>query len=363
MAECHFEEEVKLNTSKGDFILQERVDYNERACSFFYVLDDMAIIIDKDVWLGEQYPYSMLTNKQNEYMHTYKKVYRFIEDDIGMIEEYLNEKVIELEDVEYKKAAGRENMADASPLELYFEDHFSEVYGRESIKYLQKEYGIVDQNGSTKYFDYFLSTADGNIAVEENGVNYHHPQAIGKEKYRDQLDKQNICVALNIKVFRFSSEDCGFTSRINDDIRSYFGDDTSQFKERGLLVDRPFRLYEHQENLLEAIDESRKAGITGFLVVLPTGSGKSKIVEEDMLRYAQEHEDFKALSMVPGSVVRKDWEERIDTDLSQYKDRITLKTYSYMGIHHDDYGPEYFDYIVVGEAHHAVAPGIKRTIQ
>ena len=112
---------------------------------------------------------------------------------------------------------------------------------------------------------------------KKNGLDYHHPQIIGEEKYRNQLKKQNTCALWGIKLFRFSKEDCEFASRIEDDIKQYFGKDSSNFVDDGIKVERKVALYEHQTVSLQEIQKRRDAGIKAFLIVLPTAAGKSKI--------------------------------------------------------------------------------------
>ena len=103
------------------------------------------------------------------------------------------------------------------------------------------------------------------MAVEENGVTYHHPQIIGMERYRRQLYKQNLCARWGIKLYRFSTEDCRLEERIEDDIRSFLGSSCEGFAPNGLVVDRGFALYEHQENCLEEIAKARAEGKPPFL--------------------------------------------------------------------------------------------------
>ncbi len=62
-----------------------------------------------------------------------------------------------------------------------------------ALRYLTREYGICDENGRNYFLDYFVRIKDQKYAVEENGLDYHHPQIIGEEKYRNQLKKQNTC--------------------------------------------------------------------------------------------------------------------------------------------------------------------------
>ena len=346
---------------------KEKIDYPNGGNSSFYVSDDTAIIIDDGICNcneeKEVFEYSLITDKQNEYMHRYKKVYRFLKEDVGSIEDIIEE-TYSSQDMDFTlRVANREDNADASPLEFMFEKNFTNVYGINALKYLNKEYGIIDDAGHNYFLDYYIKTNDGGIAVEENGVSYHHPQIIGYERYRKQLQKQNACTKWNIKLYRFSTEDCKFESRIEDDIKNYFGNDISEFEENGLIIDRPVALYDHQVATLEDIEKKRQEGIKTFLIVFPTASGKSKIVEEDMKEFAKGKSDFKALILAPNTNIVTDWHNRVSESLADLKGKIDVYTYAYMAINYMKMKQDTYSYIVVDEAHHSVAPTLKRVIQ
>ena len=99
------------------------------------------------------------------------------------------------------------------------------------------------------------------------------------------------------------------------------------------------------------------------MIVLPTASGKSKIVEEDLRIFAKDKPDFHALILVPGINIMLDWEERAQTSLPKLTDHIEIRTYAYMTRHYTEVSSDYYNYLVVDEAHHAVAPVLKRVIQ
>lgn len=80
---------------------------------------------------------------------------------------------------------------------------------------VDKEHCITDREGNQYFLDYVVNTKEGKIAVEENGVTYHHPQIIGEDRYRHQLQKQNACTNSDIKLYRFSTEDCKFEDKRN----------------------------------------------------------------------------------------------------------------------------------------------------
>ena len=353
-------------TAYPNYVLRETVTYPNGGVSRFYDDGVDMVIIDDEICScreGEQiFPYTLITDKQNNYMKTYRRVFRFLGYDPELIDKYLHQSRPEL--VHYtKNIAEREEHADSSPLELLFEQNFTDVYGMPALKYLQKEFRIADDEGNNYFLDYMVDTEDGRVAIEENGVHYHHPQLIGEKGYRRQLQKQNTCALWGLKLYRFSTEDCQFHERIEDDIRSYLGKDTTGFHEAGLLLERKTELYEHQEISLAEIEERRKQGIRAFLIVLPTAAGKSRIALEDIWNFAAGKEEFRALILAPNTNITADWKERVAKDLQALQDRITIETYSYAARHYHEKPSDYYSYVVVDEAHHAVAPMWKRMIQ
>ena len=365
---------VESNTSKDqfpiqhkDFVLKEQIEYSNGGYSNFYDNGVDAIVIDNDICKTIEgkaaFPYTLITDKQNQYMHEFNRVFRFLGYSKEEVDKYLFKNDISLNLENMILVSDRSEQANVSPLELYFEENFANTYGSDALKYLTREYGICDEEGNNYFLDYFLRTKDKKIAVEENGVTYHHPQIIGEEKYKKQLQKQNTCALWGIKLYRFSSDDCSFGSRIEDDIKRYFGKDTSGFIDNCIKVDRKVELYEHQTISLNEIQKRRNDGIKAFLIVLPTASGKSKIIEEDIKIFSKNKTNFKALVLVPGNSTFSDWKERVKNSLTELTDKIDIKTYAYMARHYTEFKSDYYNYIVIDEAHHAVAPVLKRVIQ
>ena len=296
MVESYIKEDRFL-VQHMDFSFREQVNYPNGGYSNFYDNGVDMVIIDENICehkAGESvFSYMLITDKQNNYMHKFKRVFRFLGYSQKEVDKYLLRDEMTLSTENIKLVSDRGEQADVSPLEFYFEKSFSNTYGINALKYLSREYGICDDNGKNYFLDYYVRTKTGKYAVEENGVNYHHPQIIGEEKYKNQLRKQNACTVWGIKLFRFSTEDCAFENRIEDDIKQYFGSDTSEFINDGLKIDRKVELYEHQTVSLQEIQKRRNAGIKAFLIVLPTAAGKSKIVEEDLREFAKTKQNFK----------------------------------------------------------------------
>ena len=352
MAEYNTSEDKFLD-DHSDFSLRELVKYPNGGVSRFYDNDVDMVVIDENICVCEDrksyFRYMLITDKQNNYMHMFRRLFRFLGYIQEEVDKYLYSDEINMSADHFIKIGDRSEQADVSPLELHFEQSFSNTYGMHALKYLSREYGICDEDGRNYFLDYLVRTRNQKYAVEENGVTYHHPQIIGVEKYKNQLRKQNTCALWGIKLFRFSTEDCAFENRIEDDIKQYFGRDTSDFIDNGLKIDRPFELYEHQVISLQEIKKRREAGIKAFLVVLPTAAGKSKIVEEDLKEFSKNRTDFRALILVPGINISADWEERVRKSLPELEDRIDIRTYAYMARHYTDYPADYYKYLVVDE--------------
>ena len=67
--------------------------------------------------------------------------------------------------------------------------------------------------------------------------------------------------------------------------------------------------------------------------------------------------------MVPGINILADWRARVQESMPELAEKIEIRTYAYMCRHYTEFPADYYNYIVVDEAHHAVAPMLKRVIQ
>lgn len=250
---------------------------------------------------------------------------------------------------------------DNTPLEKEFEDLFIDSYGPDALDFLQKEYSISMPGGKNAFVDYVIETADGNFAIEENGVRYHHPQIIRLQAYIHQLEKQNTLSLLGFKTFRFSFENLRFRDQAIDTIRVFLGPKSGFRNARMLKGTRSFALYTHQENFLKEMNQARANGINTSLVVSPTGSGKSQIAIEDIQELQQNGKISRVLVMVPSTRIRGDWENR----LRQYRDRldITIDLYNRSFMRRNNTPPDYYDYLLFDEAQHAQAANCSKTLQ
>ena len=340
--------------------------YDDTHHSFVLKKDDICVIVDDNICENNQetiFDYSKYCEMQNKYMAEFQKLYRFNYVDnscYDKIKEWLCKTV---EDIEVKDDGGSFDVAhtDNTPLEKTFEDLFVDTYGDNATEYLKKEYSVSLANGRNAFVDYVIETKNGNYAIEENGVHYHHPCIIGNKAYDRQLEKQNTLNLYGFKVFRFSIQNLTFKEQAIDNIKTYLGDKETFINSIVVKQERKFKLYEHQEQILDDLHKSRQEGINTALIVIPTGTGKSQIVIEDIKDLAKKNEIHNVLIMVPTTTLKNDWKKRVenlDKSLS-----IEIKFYNTVFQEKNSLDKSYYDYIVFDEAHHAQAANCKKTLQ
>ena len=344
----------------------DEYSFDDTHSSFVFKKDNTCVIVDNNICENDKevvFDYSKYCEMQNKYMAEYDKLYRFnyVNDDTyTKINEWLNKTPV---DIKIKDDGGSFDNAhlDNTPLEKTFEDLFVETYGDNATEYLKKEYSVSLDNGRNAFVDYVVETKNGNYAIEENGVHYHHPCLIGNKAYERQLEKQNTLVLYDFKVFRFSSQNLSFKEQTIDNIKSYLGEKDNFINSIVVKEQRKFKLYEHQEKILEDIHKSRTECVNTALIVIPTGTGKSQIVIEDLKQLAKDNKVKKVLIMVPSIPIKEDWQKRVA--IFNGKLDIEIKYYNTVFLEKNLLPKDYYDYIVFDEAHHAQAANCKKTLQ
>jgi superfamily II DNA or RNA helicase len=337
-------------------------DSGQTLSSLFFKTDTL-IVIDHPLIFTEYFTYSRYCQVQNEWMSQYKTVFRWLEDDLNGLKMFLE--TSPEREIKKNRTFNRESLSESSFLEEFFEARFQEVYGSEAFKYIKKEYPLLMVNGEVGYLDFVLFHQNNSwLVIEENGVSYHHPLQIQKEQYQKILMKQNSVVLQNGRVIRWDSSSIGNAAKVCDEIREFIGD-ISQYKiQTTLKSNRSFELYEHQENTLSELRNQRARGLESSLVVLPTGTGKSRVAIEDMAQFESENptRTNRFLILAPSIDLTKQWETNINTSL-QSTHQIEIRSFAYICRHYQYLPKDQYDYILIDEAHHAMADVLLKAIQ
>ena len=306
-----------------NFTQMEDYYYDSSRHSVVMKKDSTCVIVDYKLCVNSNdavFDYSKYCEMQNALMASSGRLFRFYaeegEDLCAAIGSWLT---MEPDDIEVSDKGGVFDKVhvDNTPLEKTFEDLFVEAYGNDALSFLQKEYSLSLRNGRNAFVDYVVETSTGSYAIEENGVHYHHPQLIGLEAYKRQLEKQNTLSLMGFKTFRFSFENLRFKDQAIDSIRTYLGPKNAFRNAHFIKGTRPFALYTHQETFLQEMREARERGVNTSLVVEPTGTGKSQIAIEDIDQLYREGKIERVLVMVPSTRIKADWESRFHKDQSR----------------------------------------------
>lgn len=362
-------------------------DHIESGCTFQRANDNTCLVLDTVICGLSNYPYVSYTSRQNELMADHTQVFRFLFDHDTSIEDLQQDIKIFLDgdsDPEQIKRFGgnrTEQEPDPTLPEATFEDCFLEAFGDNARMALHREFAYADLEGVIRYIDYALFAEAIKFAIELNGEQFHHPVAIGPKRYRSQLFKQNSLVSDGFKVFRWSLNGMNDRERFILELSRFMGF-ARPFRDKPIIkVSRPvetfdFSLHDHQLNALEQIRDAREDGKSTFLLVLPTGTGKTEIFIEDIVRLKKDSPQLKALIIVPTRKLREQTLARLKLRLpQQYQGGCSqnilddnsadffVQTAAYLHRHYYKIKADYFNYIVVDEAHHAVARGLRNILE
>jgi len=371
-----------LKTNILDFLENKFIIEKELIRGFLLThSDNNAIMIDYQICdKTNPFKYNEYTKEQNALMSKYKSVYRFLIDNEKDFEEFksiyshiqnndFNEDVIKLH------GTNRElKEIDPTLPEAYFEAAFIDCYGRESLSKIRREFPIIDFDGQTRWIDYLIKHKNYNIAIEKNGESYHHPIITGKATYKSQIHKQNSLVAYGFKVFRWSLEGMRTTDNFYDEVKKYIGNVEDLEDLQKLSVSRQITLLNHQMDSLNELKQRRINGEKNFLVVLPTGTGKTEILIADIIEQYKIDNALKVLVLVPTKQLKIDTVKKINHRFEnelhikvligeERSSQILIQTYSWMSRYYQNFNSLDFDYLAVDEAHHAVAPTLQKVIQ
>jgi len=381
--EMPFDLELKLTQVLNEFGF---VKYESllRGILFVNSGNDKSIIIDYQI-CNQLYPFSYTeyTKEQNYLMNEYSSVFRFFvnsEEDLSFLKielpQYINKN---FEEDKIKISGVNRELVEVDPTvpEAYFEQAFIDVYGRESLDKVEREFPIIDVDGQTRWIDYIIRKKDYTIAVEKNGETYHHPIITKRKGYLKQLKKQNSLIAYGFKVFRWSIEGMKFKETFGEEIKNYLGEKDDFLLSQKLSLSRNIVLLNHQSDALLQINKLRQKGEKNFLIVLPTGTGKTEIMISDILFCYRKNKNhyFKVLILVPSRQLREDTTKKVYNRFKQEMpnknitvggnnfNQIIVQTYSWMSRYYQIFNFDDFNYVAVDEAHHAVAPTLQKVIQ
>lgn len=171
-----------------------------------------------------------------------------------------------------------------SVAEDLFIELFSETFGAEKAGYLYSQYPFYDIYQNSRFADFVLDSGTRRVAIEIDDEASHNKNIISRNKFYDDLLRQNSMVHLGWDVYRFAVRQMQLQpDTIKDELRVFLGA-RPEFREiedylptqRGKSLDAAnLELKEHQKAALEALKEMRANRETIGLLYHATGTGKT----------------------------------------------------------------------------------------
>lgn len=262
-------------------------------------------------------------------------------------------------------------------LNSYAEDLFIElfcdVFGPEKSQYISVQHPFVDIYGNSRFVDFVIENEDEKIAIEIDGETYHNPDRISRNKYYDDLLKQNSLIYDNWKVFRWAYNQLkNQPEKFKDEMLTFFGDfpafkliDDYLPKQRGKIID----LKDHQKDAMNNLKEMRANGDSIALLYHATGTGKTVTAVSDAKALGERTlfiGHTKELISQAKNTFDDIWADaNAGMYVAEEKDEnsyVVCGSVQSITQNIDKFNPNDFGYIIIDEAHHGTANTYKKIL-
>jgi len=261
-------------------------------------------------------------------------------------------------------AAGSQHRA--SQPEDDFIELFAQVFGIEKTQLLAPEFPFLDIDGTPRYIDFALRAADRKIAFEVDGPTHYQPPDFDRNKYEDDLLRQNSLMHLGWQVYRWTDHELDrHPERVREQLALFLERipgllelDDFLPRQSGAAID----LRAHQQDALDWLALIRHEGKTIALLEHATGSGKTVTAIEDAKRvggpvlYVAHR---KTLVHQTGREFARLWPDvdhgRIEGGRWQPERHVVCASVQALTNRLGEVPPDRFRYLIIDEAHHAAA--------
>lgn len=268
----------------------------------------------------------------------------------------------------------------SSTAEDLFVDVFQEAVGFAGTQLLQFQVPFLDIDRRQRYIDFALESRVDRYAFEVDGEYFHRPDSpnVTGENFRDGLIRQNSLIWQGWKVYRWTdSQIASERDRVVEQLRLFLErelaagtlekSDLLPLQDGGELA-----LHTHQSEALTALAAFREQGKTIALLTHATGTGKTHVAITDARRC-----NMRTLYLAHTEKLPRQTAARF-TDLwpaaatAVYRGgdqggnataQVVLSTFQAVARNLSRFKPGEFGYIIVDEAHHAVADTFLQVIQ
>jgi superfamily II DNA or RNA helicase len=268
----------------------------------------------------------------------------------------------------------------SSSAEDLFVELFQEAVGFVGAQCLQFQFPFIDVDRQQRYIDFALQSPLDRYAFEIDGEYFHRPDSphVDVTLYRDGLTRQNSLIWQGWKVYRWTDTQlANERERVVEQLRLFLEREIAAGAlEKGDLLPlqegADFALHGHQSEALAELERLRAEGKTIALITHATGTGKTHVAVMDARRSNHRTLYLAHTEKLPRQTAARFGELWPGAMTAVYKSgdqssaaraKVVLSTFQSVARNLSRFDPHEFGYIIVDEAHHAVADTFSKVIQ
>lgn len=265
----------------------------------------------------------------------------------------------------------------SAPENLFIE-LFSDAFGAEKTAFLYPQYHFTDIYQNDRYADFFLENGGKRIVIEIDDEASHNPSAVSRNKFYDDLLKQNSMIFNGWDVYRWAVRQLQVQpDTVKDELRIFLGShplfreiaDYLPTQRAKTINAENLQLKEHQLAALKSLEEMRKRHETIALLYHATGTGKTVTAVSDAKRFGkrtlflahtielvnQAYETFNTL-----------WEGvsvgKFGDAVKERDSYIVCGSIQSVALNLEMFREDEFEYLIIDEAHHASADTYQKVL-
>lgn len=247
-----------------------------------------------------------------------------------------------------------------------FIELFCDTFGAEKGQYVYLQYPFVDIYGGHRTIDFAVNLPDGRVAIEVDGNTWHQPGKVSREKYHDDLLKQNSMVSEGWRVYRWTSDQIDQSpERVKDELVTFLGQSPMFRTIEDTLppqLGETFELMDHQEETLENLRQMRLDHKTIALLFHATGTGKTVTAVSDARSFgkrtlflAHRHEIVDQAARTFSQLWPEVKTGRYEGGFPDGDRYVLCGTVQSVARNLESFRPDEFGYMIIDECHHGTA--------
>lgn len=266
---------------------------------------------------------------------------------------------------------GELKSVSGSRAEDLFIDIFTDTFGADKAGFLYSQYPFFDIYQNARFADFVCESGAKRIAIEIDDEASHNPRLVSKDKFTDDLLKQNSMIHLGWDVYRWTVRQMQKQpDTVKDELRLFLGSERG-FREiedylptqRGQAFDgEKLELREYQQEALRNLQKMRENKESIALLYQATGTGKTvtavmdaKSVGGKTLFVAHTMELVNQAYQTFHSIWKEASIGKFADSIKERDAQVVCGCIQSVALNLDLFKEDDFDYIIIDEAHHATA--------